>query len=120
MFYTDSFYWDQMQGKDFDESTTDDWDVDTGVYYGYGPRDRQARDLAQMQAEGSLDPDAYSSGRYHDPDAQRELLPGAFERYSKVMCCRKQLFMMCRALVAEFSRLRGGNRERALVVDEAA
>ena len=32
---SDAYHWDQLQG-DFDERTTDDLDVDTGVYYGYG------------------------------------------------------------------------------------
>lgn len=32
VFYTDAQYWDEKEG-DFDEKTTDDWDVDMSVYY---------------------------------------------------------------------------------------
>lgn len=33
VFYTDAYYWHEMKGKDFDEDTVDDWDVDYSVYY---------------------------------------------------------------------------------------
>ena len=33
VFYTDSYFWNEMKGKDFDEDTVDDWDVDYSVYY---------------------------------------------------------------------------------------
>ena len=33
VFYTDSYFWNEMKGKDFDEDTVDDWDVDYNVYY---------------------------------------------------------------------------------------
>lgn len=33
VFYTDAYFWNEMKGKDFDEDTVDDWDVDYGVYY---------------------------------------------------------------------------------------
>ena len=33
VFYTDSYAWSEMKGKDFDADTTDDWDVDYSVYY---------------------------------------------------------------------------------------
>ena len=33
VFYTDAYYWHEMSGKDFDEQTADDWDVDMSVYY---------------------------------------------------------------------------------------
>ena len=33
VFYTDAYFWNEMKGKDFDEDTVDDWDVDYNVYY---------------------------------------------------------------------------------------
>lgn len=33
VFYTDAYFWNEMKGKDFDEDTVDDWDVDYSVYY---------------------------------------------------------------------------------------
>ena len=35
VFYTDAQYWREQEG-DFDEQTTDEWDVDMSVYYDEG------------------------------------------------------------------------------------
>ncbi len=44
VFYTDAQVWKEMEG-DFDERTTDDWDVDMSVYYDDTERaDKDARD----------------------------------------------------------------------------
>lgn len=33
VFYTDAYLWNELKGKDFDEDTVDDWDVDYSIYY---------------------------------------------------------------------------------------
>ncbi|XP_019634690.1 PREDICTED: G patch domain-containing protein 3-like [Branchiostoma belcheri] len=53
VFYTDAQFWDQMRG-DFDERTTDDWDVDMSVYYDPDGGDKDARDYLQMRLEQRL------------------------------------------------------------------
>ncbi|XP_078613380.1 G patch domain-containing protein 3-like [Branchiostoma floridae x Branchiostoma japonicum] len=53
VFYTDAQYWDQLRG-DFDERTTDDWDVDMSVYYDPDGGDKDARDYLQMHLEQRL------------------------------------------------------------------
>ncbi|XP_035693575.1 G patch domain-containing protein 3-like [Branchiostoma floridae] len=53
VFYTDAQYWDQLRG-DFDERTTDDWDVDMSVYYDPDGGDKDARDYLQMRLEQRL------------------------------------------------------------------
>ncbi|KAG1672151.1 G patch domain-containing protein 3 [Nymphon striatum] len=50
VFYTDAQYWDEKEG-DFDEKTTDDWDVDMSVYYDPDGGDKDSRDLVQMRRE---------------------------------------------------------------------
>ncbi len=51
VFYTDAQVWKEAEG-DFDERTTDDWDVDMSVYYEEGAGDKDARDsLAMRRAE---------------------------------------------------------------------
>jgi len=50
-FYTDAQYWKTLEG-DFDEQTTDDWDVDMSVYYeegGTGVHDKDATDALNMR-----------------------------------------------------------------------
>jgi len=50
-FYTDAQYWKTLEG-DFDEQTTDDWDVDMSVYYeegGTGKHDKDALDALNMR-----------------------------------------------------------------------
>ncbi len=47
VFYTDAQVWREAEG-DFDEQTTDDWDVDMSVHYG-GEGDKDARDSADMR-----------------------------------------------------------------------
>ncbi|XP_047142079.1 G patch domain-containing protein 3 [Hydra vulgaris] len=51
VFYTDSYFWNEMKGKDFDEDTVDDWDVDYSVYYEDGAGDKPALDQLQMRIE---------------------------------------------------------------------
>ncbi|XP_062583065.1 G patch domain-containing protein 3-like [Saccostrea cucullata] len=50
VFYTDAQYWQEQEG-DFDEQTTDDWDVDMSVYYEDGAGDKDARDHVTMRQE---------------------------------------------------------------------
>nr|XP_022337295.1 G patch domain-containing protein 3-like [Crassostrea virginica] len=50
VFYTDAQYWQEQEG-DFDEQTTDDWDVDMSVYYEEGAGDKDARDHVTMRQE---------------------------------------------------------------------
>ena len=35
VWHTDAYYWSKQEG-DFDEQTTDDWDVDYSEHFGYG------------------------------------------------------------------------------------
>ncbi|WAR02872.1 GPTC3-like protein [Mya arenaria] len=50
VFYTDAQYWQALEG-DFDEQTTDDWDVDMSGYYEPGAGDKDARDFLAMRQE---------------------------------------------------------------------
>jgi len=53
-FYTDAQYWREKEG-DFDEQTTDDWDVDMSVYYEKDTRhDKDAEDALDMRREQFL------------------------------------------------------------------
>ena len=62
---------------DFDERTTDDWDVDMSVYYEPGAGDKDARDFVTMREEAML-----RSGR-KDPVIDKTCI-GQFEKFSKV------------------------------------
>ncbi|XP_068616500.1 G patch domain-containing protein 3 [Brachionichthys hirsutus] len=53
VFYTDAQYWHEEEG-DFDEQTTDDWDVDMSVYYDKDGGDMDARDYVRMRYEKRL------------------------------------------------------------------
>ncbi|TRY71161.1 hypothetical protein TCAL_05207 [Tigriopus californicus] len=48
VFYTDAQYWKAQEG-DFDEQTTDDWDVDMEIYYDETAGDKDARDSVGMR-----------------------------------------------------------------------
>ena len=48
VFYTDAQVWKEAEG-DFDERTTDDWDVDMSVYYDEAGGDKDARDALGMR-----------------------------------------------------------------------
>ena len=48
VFYTDAQVWKAQEG-DFDEQTTDDWDVDYSVYYDRNGGDKDARDSLSMR-----------------------------------------------------------------------
>ncbi|KAK4021177.1 G patch domain-containing protein 3 [Daphnia magna] len=48
VWYTDAVRWKEAEG-DFDEQTTDDWDVDYSVYYEENGGDKDARDCAEMR-----------------------------------------------------------------------
>jgi hypothetical protein len=48
VFYTDAQVWKEQEG-DFDERTTDDWDVDYSVYYDSLAGDKDARDGMDMR-----------------------------------------------------------------------
>lgn len=45
VFYTDAYFWKELEGKDFDEDTVDDWDVDYSVYYEDGEFSFQFKNL---------------------------------------------------------------------------
>lgn len=47
VFYTDAQVWKEKEG-DFDEQTTDDWDVDMSIYYG-AEGDKDAKDSLDMR-----------------------------------------------------------------------
>ncbi|XP_033958445.1 G patch domain-containing protein 3 [Pseudochaenichthys georgianus] len=53
VFYTDAQFWQEEEG-DFDEQTTDDWDVDMSVYYDKDGGDMDARDYVRMRYEKRL------------------------------------------------------------------
>ncbi|XP_050733767.1 G patch domain-containing protein 3-like isoform X3 [Eriocheir sinensis] len=53
VFYTDEQYWRALEG-DFDEQTTDEWDVDMSVYYEEGGGDKDARDGLDMMTSNQL------------------------------------------------------------------
>ncbi|KAJ8044012.1 G patch domain-containing protein 3 [Holothuria leucospilota] len=53
VFYTDAAYWDAEKG-DFDERTSDDWDVDMSIFYENGSGTKDAKDWLQMQKEMRL------------------------------------------------------------------
>ncbi|XP_071496891.1 G patch domain-containing protein 3-like [Diadema antillarum] len=48
VFYTDAAFWDAQEG-DFDEKTSDDWDVDMSIYYDEHGGDKDARDSVAMR-----------------------------------------------------------------------
>ncbi|XP_063447973.1 G patch domain-containing protein 3-like [Mytilus trossulus] len=48
VFYTDAQYWKEQEG-DFDEQTTDDWDVDMSAYYEKGAGDKDIKDFLAMR-----------------------------------------------------------------------
>ncbi|KAM4794968.1 G patch domain-containing protein 3-like isoform 1-T2 [Rhinophrynus dorsalis] len=50
VFYTDAQLWQEQEG-DFDEQTSDDWDVDMSGYYEEGAGDKDARDYLKMRLE---------------------------------------------------------------------
>lgn len=50
VFYTDAQHWDELEG-DFDQRTSDDWDVDMSGYYEPGAGDKDARDFITMRRE---------------------------------------------------------------------
>ncbi|KAG7270906.1 hypothetical protein CRUP_000265 [Coryphaenoides rupestris] len=75
VFYTDAQYWQEEEG-DFDEQTTDDWDVDMSVYYDKDGGDMDARDYVCMRYEKRLrDGLEDRSGHTHPI--------GRFERFTK-------------------------------------
>ncbi|XP_068244735.1 G patch domain-containing protein 3-like [Palaemon carinicauda] len=47
VFYTDAQYWREQEG-DFDEQTTDEWDVDMSIYYDKGAGDLDAKNSVAM------------------------------------------------------------------------
>ncbi|XP_030847552.1 G patch domain-containing protein 3 [Strongylocentrotus purpuratus] len=48
VFYTDAAFWDAQEG-DFDEKTSDDWDVDMSIYYDKHGGDKDERDSLDMR-----------------------------------------------------------------------
>ncbi|XP_066573771.1 G patch domain-containing protein 3 [Amia ocellicauda] len=75
VFYTDAQYWKEEQG-DFDEQTSDDWDVDMSVYYDKDGGDKDARDYIRMRHEQRLRA-GLESGSLLGPRI------GGFEKFTK-------------------------------------
>lgn len=75
VFYTDAQFWQEEEG-DFDEQTTDDWDVDMSVYYDKDGGDMDARDYVRMRSEKRL-----REGLEGLPGHQHKI--GSFERFTK-------------------------------------
>nr|XP_033495908.1 G patch domain-containing protein 3 [Epinephelus lanceolatus] len=75
VFYTDAQYWQEEEG-DFDEQTTDDWDVDMSVYYDKDGGDMDARDYVRMRYEKRLR-DGLEDRSGHSQSI------GSFERFTK-------------------------------------
>ena len=48
VWYTDASFWKEKEG-DFDEQTSDDWDIDTSIYYDSLAGDKDSRDYVQMR-----------------------------------------------------------------------
>ncbi|XP_033628485.1 G patch domain-containing protein 3-like isoform X1 [Asterias rubens] len=53
VFYTDAAYWDKAEG-DFDEKTSDDWDVDMSAYYDPNGGDMDARASLDMRRQRAM------------------------------------------------------------------
>uniref|UniRef100_UPI0037E7CA1F G patch domain-containing protein 3 n=1 Tax=Semicossyphus pulcher TaxID=241346 RepID=UPI0037E7CA1F len=75
VFYTDAQYWHEEEG-DFDEQTTDDWDVDMSVYYDKDGGDMDARDYVRMRYEKRL------REGLEDRSGRGQAI-GRFERFTK-------------------------------------
>ncbi|XP_004077710.1 G patch domain-containing protein 3 [Oryzias latipes] len=75
VFYTDAQYWQEEEG-DFDEQTSDDWDVDMSVYYDKDGGDMDARDYVRMRYERRLR-EGTDSGSGHNQSI------GSFEKFTK-------------------------------------
>uniref|UniRef100_A0A3P9HJQ4 G patch domain containing 3 n=1 Tax=Oryzias latipes TaxID=8090 RepID=A0A3P9HJQ4_ORYLA len=75
VFYTDAQYWQEEEG-DFDEQTSDDWDVDMSVYYDKDGGDMDARDYVRMRYERRLR-EGTESGSGHNQSI------GSFEKFTK-------------------------------------
>lgn len=62
-FYTDAQFWKAQEGTDFDEQTTDDWDVDMSVYYEknsqFNQHDKDAVDRFDMRRSEFLRSDRH-------------------------------------------------------------
>lgn len=92
VFYTDAQYWQEQEG-DFDEQTTDDWDVDMSAYYEEGAGDKDIRDFITMRQEqrrreGIEDTDRFTAkiavkrpNRLKPMDSGTKI--GKFEKYTK-------------------------------------
>lgn len=91
VFYTDAYFWNEMKGKDFDEDTVDDWDVDYSVYYQDGAGDKPSRDqlgmrIEKRRREGKHDgPTKYSEIKRKEERNRRKMTEhfAQFEKYSK-------------------------------------
>jgi len=69
--WTDSQYWKAQEG-DFDEQTTDDWDVDMSVYYEKDAgHDKDAVDRFSMRQSEFLRSGNHSESLFKAPDAPR-------------------------------------------------
>lgn len=50
VWYTDSFFWNELEGTDTDWKWVDDWDVDYSIYY-----DQKTGDLDAKQSVGMME-----------------------------------------------------------------
>ncbi|KAM9319540.1 G patch domain-containing protein 3 [Gastrophryne carolinensis] len=74
VFYTDAQFWEEQEG-DFDEQTSDDWDIDMSEYYEPGAGDKDAKDYLKIRLETRR-----RAGL--DIDEKKKNL-GGFEQYTK-------------------------------------
>lgn len=98
-FYTDYTFWKAQESGDFDEETTDDWDVDMSVYYDKETNhDKDAVDRFNMRRSDFLRSDRHSESVFKEPaapqpdkrfrsswasKAQKKGGIGAFQEHSK-------------------------------------
>ncbi|XP_056448864.1 G patch domain-containing protein 3 [Gadus chalcogrammus] len=75
VFYTDAQYWQEEEG-DFDEQTTDNWDVDMSVYYDKDGGDMDARDFVRMRYDKRMRDGLENRSGHTQPI-------GSFERFTK-------------------------------------
>ncbi|XP_066946328.1 G patch domain-containing protein 3-like [Macrobrachium rosenbergii] len=69
VFYTDAQYWREQEG-DFDEQTTDEWDVDMSIYYDKGAGDFDAQNSVAMLESNELRSGALAKSAFRRPKKQ--------------------------------------------------
>ncbi|XP_064095743.1 G patch domain-containing protein 3-like [Macrobrachium nipponense] len=69
VFYTDAQYWREQDG-DFDEQTTDEWDVDMSIYYDKGAGDFDAQNSVAMLESNELRTGTLAKSAFRRPKKQ--------------------------------------------------